>query len=59
MIPAQRDAEIVRLQAETFDHSGHVYAGLPTSRRRALVNRINALRKANGWSPINMKGRIR
>jgi hypothetical protein len=56
---AARDAAIIRLQTELLDHSGHVWPGLPPSRARALVTEINALRRAQGWRPLDMHGRRR
>jgi hypothetical protein len=54
---AQRDAAIVTLQCELLDYSGHVRPELRAPKRRYLVRRINELRAANGWGPLDMRGR--
>ena len=54
---AQRDARIITLQAELLDHSGHVWPELTAGRRRNLVSEINALRAANHFKPLDMRGR--
>ena len=59
MTIAQRDAEIVRLQAELLDHTGHLTRGLTRARTQELIASINFLRDANGWRRLSMKGRWR
>lgn len=54
---AARDAEIVTLQCELLDHSGHLRPGLPPQRRTDLEARINRLRAANGWPRLDLRGR--
>jgi len=55
MDTAQRDAEMIRLQAVLLDHAGLVQVS--PSRAYRLLGRINALRKANGFDPLSLRGR--
>jgi hypothetical protein len=53
----RRITRIANAQNELLDHSGHVWAHLCVSRRRALVTEINRLRGSVAWKPLDMRGR--
>lgn len=54
---AARDARIVTLQAQLFDHTGHVRKGQSRDDVKSLIDQINFLRERNGWPPLDMAGR--
>lgn len=54
---AARDARIVQLQAQVFDHTGHVRRGMSRARAWSFIAEINYLRERNGWKTLDMSGR--
>ena len=57
MTTAARDARIITAQSALLDYSGHVRPEIGPAWRQGLVREINALRAANGWEPLDMRGR--
>jgi hypothetical protein len=51
------DAELITLQSELLDHTGHVTRGLPRAEADRLIRRINEVRSQLEWPPIDMTGR--
>ena len=55
----RNDAQIIRLQGQLLDHTGHVRADLARAEAQELVAEINRLHAENGWKPLDMAGRWR
>jgi hypothetical protein len=56
---ALRDAELIRLQGELLDYTGHVHRGTKRGDALALVGCINQIRDELGWRRLDMTGRWR
>lgn len=51
--------QVVKLQSDLLDYTGHVRRGLTQQRARDLVEKINGTRETLGWRPLDMTGRWR